>query len=198
MKKNEKSFLDKISFDFGKITIGSIILEGIFLLLGIIMYLSPITVANVAGIILGIYLVIIGIFDIYEFLMRKVNPLFNFRIVLAIITIILGILVIINPFKLIKILTCILGIYISIKAIFKGIEAYNLKKYGYDGWVIIMVTAVLLLIFGIFVAINPLAYMDIIQVAGIFMILTSILEICNLIMIYSRAKDIVKLFKNKD
>lgn len=195
MKKVEKGFWDKITLSFDKLAISSIISEGLFLILGIIMYLNPISVAKIAGILLGVYLIIIALFDIYEFLMRKNNPLFNLRIVLAIISLILGILVIANPFKLIKILTLILGIYIIVRAIFKGIDAYKLKKYKYDGWLIILVTAILLLIFGVFVAINPLAYMDIIEVAGIFIMLSSILEICNLIMFYTKAKDIVKLFK---
>lgn len=195
MKKVEKEFWDKITLSFDKLAISSIISEGLFLILGIIMYLNPISVAKIAGILLGVYLIIIALFDIYEFLMRKNNPLFNLRIVLAIISFILGILVIANPFKLIKILTLILGIYIIVRAIFKGMDAYKLKKYKYDGWLIILVTAILLLIFGVFVAINPLAYMDIIEVAGIFIMLSSILEICNLIMFYTKAKDIVKLFK---
>ncbi len=195
MKKVEKGFWDKITLGFDKLVVSCIISEGLFLILGIIMYLNPISVAKISGILLGVYLIIIALFDIYEFLMRKNNPLFNLRIILAIISLILGILVIVNPFKLIKILTLILGIYIIVRAIFKGLDAYKLKKYKYDGWLIILVTAILLLIFGVFVAVNPLAYMDIIQVAGIFIMLSSILEICNLIMFYTKAKDIVKLFK---
>ena len=80
----------------------------------------------------------------------------------------------------------------------KLLESFNFKKYGYDGWLIMLVTSFLLLIFGVFIAVNPLeASMDIIQVMAIFIILSSILEICNLIMIYSKTKDILKLFKNE-
>ena len=60
-----------------------------------------------------------------------------------------------------------------------------------------LVTSFVLLIFGVFIAVNPMAAMDLVQVAAIFIILSSILEICNLIMIYSKAKDIVKLFKKE-
>lgn len=190
-----KSFLDKISFDFGKIILGSIILEGIFLLIGVLMYSKPIMVANITGIILGVYLFLYGAFEIYEFLIRKANPLFKFNVFLGILSVILGVLVIINPFKLIKILTLILGIYLCFVAIFKAIDSYRLKKCGYDGWLILLVTSILLIIFGVFTAINPLASMDIIEVAGIFIILSSVLEICNLIMMYGKAKEIVNLLK---
>lgn len=190
-----KSFLDKISFDFGKIILGSIILESLFLLIGVVMYIKPIMVANVAGIIMGVYLFLYGAFEIYEFLIRKSNPLFKFNIFLGVLAIILGVVIIINPFKLIKILTITLGIYLTLVAIFKAINAIRLKKYGYDGWVILLVTSIILLIFGVFTAINPLASMDIIEVAGIFIILSSVLEICNLIMMYGKSREIVKLLK---
>ncbi len=190
-----KSFLEKITFDFGKIILGSIVLEGLFLLIGVIMYSKPLMVANVTGIIMGIYLFLYGVFEIYEFLIRKSNPLFKFNIFLGVLAIILGIIIITNPFKLIKILTIILGIYLTLVAIFKAINAIRLKKCGFDGWLILLVTSILILIFGVFTAINPLATMDIIEVAGIFIILASVLEICNLIMMYGKAKEIVDLLK---
>ena len=45
--------------------------------------------------------------------------------------------------------------------------------------------------------INPMASMDIVEVAGIFIILASILEICNSIMLYTKAKDLLNLFKTE-
>ena len=60
-----------------------------------------------------------------------------------------------------------------------------------------LVTSFILLIFGVFIAVNPMASMDIIQAMAIFIILSSILEICNLIMIYSKAKSIMSLFKGE-
>ena len=197
MKKKEKTFLDKISLDFSKIILGSIILNILFLLFGIIIYLNPLVAANTVGIIIGIYFIVFGIFNIYEFLMRKIVPLFNFKVMLGILSIVLGLLVILNPFRLIKILTFTLGLYLSVQAIFKCIEALKLKKYNYDGWLLQFVISVLLLIFGVFITINPMASMDIIEATVIFVILSSILEICNLMLIHSKAKDILKLFKQK-
>jgi len=103
-----------------------------------------------------------------------------------------------NPFKIVKILTFALGIYLVIVSIGKLLETFNLKKYGYDGWLVLLVTSLLLLVFGVFIAVNPMSSMDIIQVMAIFIILSSILEVCNLIMIYSKAKEIVNLFKERN
>ena len=197
MKKKE-SWLDKISLDFSKIMLVNIIINGLFLLFGAIVYLNPVKVVNVVGIVLGIYFILFGIFAIYEFLIRKVAPMFFNKIFLGVLAIFLGVFTIINPFHIVKILTFALGIYLSIVALFKGIEAYYLKKCGYEGWLLQFVISIMLLVFGIFIAINPMASMDIISATGIFIILGTILEICNLVMLYSKAKDIVKLIKNTE
>ena len=191
----KKSFLNKIKMDFAKILLGNIALNVIFLIFGLIIYTNPYITINTVGIIIGIYFIIFGLFYIYEYLMRKVSSLFVYKIVVGILTILLGLFVIINPFKIVEILTFVLGLYLIIIALNKLLEAFKLKKYNYDGWSLVFVSSILLLIFGIFITFNPMASIDLVQATGIFIILSSILEICNLFMIYSKSKDIVKLFK---
>lgn len=196
-KKKEKTILEKIKLNFNKILIGSIILNIFFLLFGVIIYLNPIITLELTGIILGVYFLIFGIYTIYEFLVGDSNPLFKLNLIWGILFMIVGLLVMINPFKIVKILTFALGIYLTVVAIRKSIEAFRLKKYKYDGWVLILVIAIILLVFGIFIMINPMASMDIVEVTGIFIILASILEICNSIMLYTKAKDLLNLFKTE-
>lgn len=198
MVKKEKTFLEKLKGDFGKLILGSIILNILFLIFGIIIFMNVNLTIEVVGVIIGIYFVVFGLFDIVEYLSKNIAPIFKYKIFGAVVSILLGLFIIFNPFKIVKIITFALGIYLIIISICKLLESFNLKKYGYDGWLIMLVTSFLLLIFGVFIAVNPLeASMDIIQVMAIFIILSSILEICNLIMIYSKTKDIVKLFKNE-
>lgn len=195
-KKKEKTLLDRIKLNFSKILLGSIILNVLFLIFGIIIYLNPVITLELTGIILGIYMIIFGIFAIYEFIVRDNNPLFALNILWGILSILTGLLVIINPFEIIKILTFALGIYLIIISVSKIIDSLNLKKYGYDGWSLMLVIAIILLVFGIFIMINPMASMDLVEATGIFIILASILEICNSIMLYTKAKDILELLKS--
>lgn len=197
-KKKEKTILDRIKLNFNKLLIGSIILNVLFLLYGILIYLNPRITLELAGIILGIYLIIFGLFAIYEFIVRDNNPLFSLNILWGILAILASLLVMINPFEIIKILTFALGIYLVIISVRKIINSLKLKKYGYDGWALILVIAIILLIFGIFIMINPMASMDLAEATGIFIILASILEICNSIMLYTKAKEILDLFKKKE
>lgn len=194
-KKKEKTIIERIKLGFNKILMGSIILNVLFLLFGIFIYLNPTITLELTGILLGIYIIIFGIYGIYEFIIRENNPLFKLNILWGILFIIIGLFVMINPFKIIKILTFALGIYLIIISLNKLIDSLKLKKYQYDGWSLILVIAIILLIFGIFIMINPMASMDLVEATGIFIILSSILEICNSIMLYTKANDILKLFK---
>ncbi len=192
------TFLEKLKVGFEKFILGSIVLNILFLIFGIVIFMNVNITVQMVGVITGIYFIIFGLFAIVEFLSKREVPIFKYKIFGGILTILLGFFIMFNPFKIIKIVTFALGIYLIIVSICKLLESFNLKKYGYDGWLIMLVTSFLLLIFGVFIAVNPLdASMDIIQVTAIFIILSSILEICNLIMIYSKTKDIVKLFKNE-
>ena len=195
-KKKEKNLLEKLNLNFNKMLIGSIILNVLFLIFGFILYLNPSTSLEALGVFLGIYLVIFGIFSIVEYLSKEVKPLYGLNLIWGIIAIIIGLFAIINPLKLSTILTLALGIYLIVLAISKTIEAFKLKKLKYDGWLLMLVIAIILLVFSIFIIINPIiSAMEITEVAGIFIILASILEICNAIMLYTKAKDILKLLK---
>ena len=195
-KKKNKTFLEMIKGDFKIIMLENIILTILFLIFGVVIYLHPLYALKTVGIIIGIYFILIGLFNIYEFFMRKLNSLFSIRIFLGVLSIILGIFTIINPFNLFKILTLSLGIYLSIVAIVKIIDSIKLKKYEFDGWFVILVGAILELILGVFIAINPMSSVDIVEATGIFIVLGSILDLAYTIMCYSKAKDIEKAIKN--
>ena len=196
-KKKEKTLLDKMKLNFNKILVGSIILNVLFLLFGVIIYLNSRITIELTGIILGIYLMIFGVYAIYEFIIRDGNPLFRLNIFWGVLSIITGLFVIINPFEFVKILTFTLGIYLLIISIRKIIDAFKLKKYEYDGWALMLAIAIILLIFGIFIIINPMASMDLVEATGIFIILASILEICNSIQLYTKANEVLDLFKKE-
>ena len=196
-KKKEKTLLDKMKLNFNKILVGSIILNVLFLLFGVIIYLNSRITIELTGIILGIYLMIFGVYAIYEFIIRDGNPLFRLNIFWGVLSIITGLFVIINPFEFVKILTFTLGIYLLIISVRKIIDAFKLKKYEYDGWALMLAIAIILLIFGIFIIINPMASMDLVEATGIFIILASILEICNSIQLYTKANEVLNLFKNE-
>jgi len=191
-------FLKKLKLDFKKMILGSVILNILFLVFGVIIFMNATIALEVVGVLIGVYFILFGLFAILEFFMRKDLPIFSVKIFIGVLAFIIGILIMFDPFRITKIITFALGLYLIVVAIGKLVESIQFKKYGYDGWLILFVTSIILLAFGVFITINPMASLDLVQAAAIFIILSSILEICNLIMIYSRAKEIVKLFKKEN
>ena len=146
-KKKEKSFIEKIKIGFSKMLIGSIILNVLFLLFGIFVYSNPRISLEALGILLGIYFIIFGIYAIFELVGRSEYPLYGLNIVWGILAIIAGFLAMVNPFNFTSVLTLALGIFLIISSISKIIDSFKLKKYKYDGWSLILVISIILLIF---------------------------------------------------
>ena len=66
-KKKNKTFLEMIKGDFKIIMLENIILTILFLIFGVVIYLHPLYALKTVGIIIGIYFILIGLFNIYEF-----------------------------------------------------------------------------------------------------------------------------------
>lgn len=194
-EKKNKTFLEKITLGFKNIILSNIVLNVLFLILGVLMYLNVGITEQLAGIFIGIFFIIFGIFYVYEFLLRRENPIFSLEIILGIIAFILGIFIIVDPFKITRLLTFVLGIYLIVQATLKIVDAFRLRKLKFDGWSILLVTSIITLVFGIFVTVNPMRAYYVIEVAALFIILSSILTISNLIMLYTKAKEIESIFK---
>ena len=194
-KKEDKTFLEKINISFDKLLLGNMGIIAIFLVFGLVAYLKPYSMSlKSAQVVMGVYLILFGLFYCYEFLMRKEMPLFNLKVVLGVISLVLGLFVIINPFKIYEVITFTLGIYLSMCALYKIYEALKFRKLEFDGWLIMLVVSIILLVFGIFIGINPMKMMDLVEAAGIFIILASLLEACILVLLYTKNKEIKKLF----
>ena len=128
MVKKEKTFLEKLKGDFGKLILGSIILNILFLIFGIIIFMNVNLTIEVVGVIIGIYFVVFGLFDIFEYLSKNIAPIFKYKIFGAVVSILLGLFIIFNPFKIVKIITFTLGIYLVVISILKLFTTFNLKK----------------------------------------------------------------------
>ena len=106
----------KQKLDLKNILLGNMVLDGVFLILGIIIYMNPSILMATVGILMGVSFILFGAYDMYLY---KVKPtkLFRYRFIVGILAILLGLFMIINPFKIIKILTFTFGIYLIISSI---------------------------------------------------------------------------------
>ncbi len=100
----------------------------LYAVLGVIIIIYPYSIINLVTICLGVYLIINGLLKLkLSFVLKRVTDKWIGTLVMGIITVILGILLIFNPFAGITI-TKIAGAFLVIVAIFDLIDTYIIQK----------------------------------------------------------------------
>ena len=103
-------------------------LIGIYSVLGIIIIIYPYSIINLVTICLGVYLLINGLLKIKVAInLKNITNKWIGTLVMGIVTIILGILLIFNPFAGITI-TKLAGAFLVIVAIFDLVDTYVIQK----------------------------------------------------------------------
>lgn len=97
-------------------------------LIGILIILNPITLKIILPIFLGLWFLISGIFKIRLDIYMKDEPYFILSLITNIITVICGVILLINPVESISAITISLGIIIVISSISSLIDIIIFKK----------------------------------------------------------------------
>ena len=100
----------------------------LYSVLGVIIIIYPYSIINLVTICLGVYLVINGLLKLkLSFNLKRVTDKWIGTLIMSIITVILGILLIFNPFAGITI-TKLAGAFLVVVAIFDLIDTYIIEK----------------------------------------------------------------------
>lgn len=100
----------------------------LYSVLGVIIIIYPYSIINLVTICLGVYLVINGLLKLkLAFNLKRVTDKWIGTLIMSIITVILGILLIFNPFAGITI-TKLAGAFLVVVAIFDLIDTYIIEK----------------------------------------------------------------------
>lgn len=179
-------------------TTNSIIVSNIVLcLIGLIVSINPSLSINTVGIIASIYLIVHGIFLIIVDL--KVSEFYIpfDGIIPGILSIVLGILLLIKPDVLATIITISMGIWICLSSI--SIIKLSLAIKSNDSfWLLLFILGIIDLIVGCLVIINPFdVSISIVVFIGIMVIIHSILNIIDMLIIKRDIKKITKVLENK-
>lgn len=156
----------------------SIITSILMIIVAILLIVKPIKTMEWIVMLLSIIIIIDGIFDfINYFKSDKETKLYSFGLIEGLLEVLAGILIILNKGVLIAFLPLILGFWIILKNILKIQLAINLKQFSSD-WYLLLIFAILSLVFGILIILNPFSVIAITLLAGMFLLIT---EIFNLI-----------------
>ena len=175
--------------------IRSIIFDILIILLGGYFILNPYSGLRGCEIVFSIFLLIFGCMSIFDCSAKNVVKLFNFSLIYGVLSIIFGLLIILNPLALANIVTICFGIWMVISGAVKINNSISLKKLKEDSWSVILGIGILTSLIGILLIFNPFVELYITQVVGIFVIIYAVLDFTNNLLFKKRKKDIIKILK---
>lgn len=100
----------------------------LYSVLGVIIIIYPYSIINLVTICLGVYLVINGLLKLkLSFVLKRITDKWIGTLIMGIITVILGVVLIFNPFAGITI-TKLAGAFLVVVAVFDLIDTYIIQK----------------------------------------------------------------------
>ena len=99
------------------------------MLIGIIILARPGLVATVFVTIMGLWAIIIGLIFLFTWLRAHLPPFSNtFVLIISIVSLLTGVVIIINPFESTRVITVLIGVYALIYGLFSVINALQTKR----------------------------------------------------------------------
>lgn len=163
----------------------SIILSMILAILALFLIFRPEASITIVMRIIAIILLITGIVHVISyFSSSKEFKSISIELIEGIISIILGIIILVNPIAITSLLPIIIGCWILIQSIFRMQIAFNLKAADSSNWKVVLLLSILNLILGIVILFNPFASLvAITTICGIMLLVTEIINIVESISI---------------
>lgn len=127
-------------------------------LLGLLLLLLPGPTLATAGICTGVCFIVYGVTKLFE-VTRFRNHFANYwlQCVLAVLSIVFGVIFLFKPLAATSILPLILGVFLAVYGIMGLKTSVKLKKFGLDSWWFNLITAVLTILLGALAIFNPFA-----------------------------------------
>ncbi|MCR5737606.1 MAG: DUF308 domain-containing protein [Eubacterium sp.] len=179
-----------------RITYSGIALSVIGLIIGLILVIRPGTSLVTVGVIVGVYLLAHGLdLMIVAIGNRGYYVPYNAAVQGA-ISFILGLLLLKNPVSLMTLLSIVIGVWVVITGVDHAKIALSMKKVEGTPWLIMLVFGGIDIIIGFYITMVPeIASLSIIVCVGLVMIIHSIINISNMILIKKNCKEMEELIK---
>ena len=184
--------------DMFKKTTNSIICSSIIaFIIGLIMVISPDMTIKTLGIIMSIYFILHGLVLIILDITSDEYYVPYDSLLSGILSVIVGIVLIGKPDVLATIYTIAIGVWIALSSINSLKMAMALRKED-SPWVLLLLLGIIDLIVGLVVVFNPFgASLSITVFAGIMIIIHSIINIVDMIIIKKNVKAFSKAIEKK-
>lgn len=185
-RRNDMEYLGKILKKTGW---SSIITSSIFAIIGFILIANPETTITIITNILGISLIAIGGYKVFEYLKNKGQyDSYSYDLAYGIITIILGIVAMVYWQEIGTIFRILIGLWIIYSSVIRATLSLKLRSTKSKVWIYSLVIALIMLACGIYTICNVGA---IVMTIGIVVLIYSVLDIIEGIIFLNNLKKIV-------
>lgn len=198
MKKNE----DGIGTFFRKMQGSYIVMAVAYVVFGLSLLIKPELSTTVICYAIGAVCVIYAVANLIKYFTGSMNRMYiEPDFVLSVIICVFGIVTIVRPSVIISILPFIVGIVLVFSGLIKVQDGINLKRFNYDRWFLVLGFAVISVILGIVVLLNPFGTGLFLQewsdfslqltVYSVFQALSCLEKTANFIKSYSVEKELI-------
>ena len=130
----------------------------IMVILGAVLMLNPELSMLTLCYLIGGLMVIFGITRLVGYFSKDLFRLaFQFDLALGIFCMLAGIVILVHPNNIMKLLPVIIGMFVTIDGVFKMQTAIDSKRFGLKRWYAILVLAAVTCVFGLLLIIDPFA-----------------------------------------
>ncbi len=169
-----------------KIKWSIIILAVAYMVLGVVIIISPGKTLNIFSYVLAATLIVFGTINLIQYMRTDAMEVFNkYDLVIGFSSIIGGVLIIINVDKFQNIILIALGFMVMISGILKFQNSVNLMRLKASNWHITFGMAIINIVFGVILLINPFAIELFLVLLGIGFIFSGLTDIIVTLMISS-------------
>ncbi|MDD6620534.1 MAG: DUF308 domain-containing protein [Eubacteriales bacterium] len=171
---------------FGKIKNLSIITIIASAVMGIVLLARPGETLYVVSMICGITMIALGVGALISYFVKDRNMLL---IILAVISVIMGIIVCVKYKSIVSILLFLFGLFILISGIVDLITSIDVKRYGFGDWIVSFLMSLVTAVLGLLIVVNPFSSsLAVIRLLGISLLVYAVLDIIAFIQVKKVAK----------
>jgi len=180
---------------FNKYMISNCVFSVLMILVGLILFSMPHIAIKTVSWIIGLFFIGQGFLSIIGYIKKDRISLLTFNLFYGIISLLIGLFVILNPFAIANILTVGLGIWLIVSGCLKINYSLRLKTINEKAWSLTFGVGIISIIFGLLTILNPFSKLFLVEVIGLFLIVYAIIDLTCTILLINRTKSFIKLFK---
>lgn len=170
----------------------SLISSLMFLIFGILLIVQTESVIMTISMFIGSILIIIGIFPIVNYFRNRMQSLLsNAGLLYGVFSVVAGIIIMINYEFLAKIIPVLTGVWMIVNSVNKIQLSMQLRDNNIGSWIISFIFAIIILVCGSLLIINPLKVaFSISRMVGVIITIYSVLDIVDTIYIKTKTSNI--------